>query len=93
MNHLDFYFKRMESGRLEEDGLCGEAHQGSINRKLLELFEPTSEDQDDLDIDNQSSLYWASGLHPNDTIRKKIEFTPLRQTIVLFMACIAGEKF
>lgn len=91
--HLDFYKKCMETGRVETDfstGLCGAASGKQIDSDLLNLFEPTREERNELADEGISSGWWASGL-PSESGKKYSSFTPLRQTIVLFMAAINNE--
>jgi hypothetical protein len=85
--YLDFYKSCMESGRMPEDGLCicFRANES------LKMFEPTVEDRLAYPINRlflgDDMGYWGSG----DSDPKLFEFTPLRQTIVLFLAACSGE--
>lgn len=85
--YLNFYKERIKTGRIE-DGLCNYF----VNSEELDLMYPTDEDFDMLLDENLCTTYWASGMH-EDTPYRGIHwpFTPLRQTIVLFMAALAGE--
>jgi hypothetical protein len=100
--HINFYYQCMGTGYLpnkssgDNTGLCGAAIHGQISKSLLNLFEPTSNEADEL-IPNYSSTGWwgyegniFDCSHNED---RNYKFTTLRQTIILFMACMAGEKF
>lgn len=93
----------METGylpnRLTYDcsGLCGAALGYQIDNEILLLFEPTWEDQKQIINNYESTGWWgyevAWNNENNSDIERRYGFTTLRQTIVLFMACMAGEKF
>ena len=85
--YLNFYKERIKTGRIE-DGLCNYFD----NDEEIDLMRPTSEDFDKLYDERRCTTYWASGLH-EDVPYHEIHwpFTPLRQTVVLFMAALAGE--
>lgn len=87
--HLKFYMDCMENEQIiPYFGLCY-----SIQSEHLKLFYPTKEDEDKLREEGKSILYWGADIAPHweyDKIRFH-GFTALRQTIVLFMAAIAGE--
>lgn len=76
--HLQFYSDCINMDEMPRSGLCGCAWGGYIDEELLFLFKP-----------EYASMwsYWASG----DNRYSKKSFSPLRQTIVLFMAAINGE--
>jgi hypothetical protein len=80
--HLDFYYKCLEKKRMPSDGLCDCADMGLLNKKIFNLFLPSESERVD-----GNWLYWASGSGNWETY----EFTPLRQNIVLLMACLNGE--
>lgn len=92
--HLAFYKECMETGELTYtgpgSGLCQSARDGHIDQDLLRYFEPDADQVFILEAENLSNGWWASGLKRNDD-EKYTAFTPLRQTIVLFMAAINGE--
>jgi hypothetical protein len=83
--HLDFYYKCLKTGELVEGwwGLCACAYNGHIDEKLLDLFQPTDIDACNLIEEGYSDVFWG-GLAG--------DFTPLRQNIVLLMACLNGEE-
>lgn len=94
--HLDFYYECMATGRLKEaygSGLCGNALYFYIDKKLLDLFTPTAEDEKTLDDEGCSIGWWGYEvpLFKSSVDERLHSFTPLRQTIVLFMAAINGE--
>lgn len=76
--HLQFYMDCIHKGRIPRSGLCACSWHDLIDEELLMLFKP----------DGASTWsYWAAG----KTVRFYEEFTELRQTIVLFMACLNDE--
>lgn len=89
MTYLEFYEQCMESGFMEDIGLCN-ALPHALNNQVFDMVKPTLTDFCELDGKGLSSLFWASGLNSFDPNRYTL-FTPLRQTLVLLMAAIAGE--
>lgn len=93
--HLDFFINNTqevhinhpESGRMIYEGLCVVAMVEWIDEDLLDLFEPTEQDDKWLEWEGHSRAYWGSG----SADMGWYQFTPLRQTIVLFMAAMNGE--
>lgn len=85
--YLPLYFKWMKSGKIPY--VYGENSQGGLcsiyeNNKLFALFIPYS-----CELKTAPTYgYWGC-----DGFRKRdsTTFTPLRQNILLFMACMAGE--
>lgn len=56
------------------------------NDPLLDLLTPSIQEQIQLSEDGYSPTYWGSELKRIDhQFEKRYQFTPLRQTIVLFM--------
>jgi hypothetical protein len=93
--HLEFYMRSMEIGEVPNDrhwhtGLCGAADRYYISKSILNMFCPTSSDIIELHRECLSTGWWGSGLSDLDP-NKRFAFTPLRQTIVLFMAAINNE--
>lgn len=88
--HLDFYKKSMKSGHMPEVGLCDCVGYKKLSAKLLKLMYPTVYDQQMLISEGFSTGYWASGFKTYER-NKSYTFTPLRQTIVLFMAALNDE--
>lgn len=93
--YLDFYYKCMETGTLPCGGLCF-----SLDSGLLGFFKPVDNNNPDLVDRKQKASYWGYdgkvrdftnnyGGISMDTARH--EFTPLRQTIVLFLAAMNNE--
>jgi len=88
-NYMQFYYQCMESGCLPDRGLChsiGDPRRSAINpglwvftNKDLQLFEP---------IEPQLH-YWGCEDYVSYDITHG--FTPLRQTIVLFLAAMNNE--
>jgi hypothetical protein len=88
MKYLELYKDWRIGGKIPKEGLCA-----SLNfPKRLEMFEPTREDAEKLQKKNMSTAYWGSGMtiYSNDKLRY-YSFTPLRQTILLFLAAINNE--
>lgn len=86
--HLQFYMDCMKNGSIPDFGLCN-----SLKSGLLDLFIPTKENESMLRREGVSVLFWGAGM-PSDNrydYERWYSFTPLRQTIVLFMAAISGE--
>lgn len=80
--HLQFYMDCMQKQRMIGWGLCRCAEIGYIDSSILELFRP-----DYSPYNNFNSVYWASGYKD----ARYNQFTPMRQTITLFMAAINSE--
>ncbi len=87
--YLEFYEKCMVTGELpNRKGLCNEFgyRYGSDEKENpdLNVFYPPA---------GEYTTYWGFGLDliGNNTHKESIAFTPLRQTIVLFMAAMNGE--
>lgn len=93
--HFKFYKRCMLTGYLPNNGLCNCADNGDISNDLLDLFVPTIEDFKKLVRNRMPTVYWACGISFDELhqFNHAIKFTELRQNIILFMACMAGEKF
>lgn len=90
--HLKFYLDCIKTGEMPNEGLClcvNEGGMGVLETSLLDLFIPNERERDDLFHDDHSRAYWGSGM--GDMQCAYFQFTPLRQTIVLFMAAINNE--
>lgn len=92
----------METGYLpnkkyqELSGLCGAAFMGQVDALLLDRFQPNKYDVEELLAKGYSTGWWGYEGDPRsygEAVNQMFGFTTLRQTIVLFMACMAGEKF
>lgn len=92
--YLRFYNKYIDTGEIPTYGLCRcfETPCGKDDKRLL-LFEPTIQDEKELKSEGLSCGYWACGLVTSffNMPERRSGFTPLRQTIVLFLACINEE--
>lgn len=88
--YLDFYKEHIKTGRIE-DGLRNHFNNDA-NYEILDLVTPNEHDMNALAGESLCTTYWASGMH-EDIPYNQIHwpFTPLRQTLVLFMAALAGE--
>jgi len=89
MKYIEYYQSCMETGKLlNSNGLCYD-----IGSEALEVFEPTVEDCKLYEI----NAYWGSGYNlydwkdPELRLKTISDFTPLRQTIILFLAAINEE--
>lgn len=80
--HLDFYKHCIEFGRMPVAGLCISEDIDSDN---LMLFKPTKEE-----FGVESYWYWWAYDGNVDNGRSFI-FSPMRQTIVLFLAAMNNE--
>jgi hypothetical protein len=91
--HLQFYKDCMKRGLLPKSGLCinTEDSGGPLSEELLHLFIPTEDELIKLAEKGHSTSYWGSGVITNDYDILYDEFSPLRQTIVLLMACLNNE--
>lgn len=68
-------------GGIIRGGLCSVADKGVISENILNLFND----------DFPSFHYWADGKNKNNSYERRYVFTPLPQTIVLFMAAMNNE--
>jgi len=91
--YLEFYHEYYGHS-LPQPGLCncfGNYPRGIMD-DALRLFVPNTEEKVKLARDGYDLVFWASGLsRHDDEFNAAHEFTPLRQTIVLFMAAMEGE--
>lgn len=86
--YLDFHIKRF-GNNMPCAGLC--ANFADEDRRIKRLS-PTISDIDELERHNYSSAWWGSGCKCNDDYFKmRYAYTPLRQTIVLFMSLLKEE--
>ena len=88
MKYLEYYHEAMKTGKLPgKNGLC-------MDLDLPRTITPTTEDRHQLSNEGFCSAYWGAGL-PAELFmqgdRLETEFTPLRQTIVLFLAAMNDE--
>lgn len=79
---IDLYKEWMETGRMDDAGLC----QISMNTYWEETFDEYFFNH----IPKNSKDYWGSGLRINHK-NEQFTFTPLRQTIVLLICAIHNE--
>lgn len=87
--HLLFYMDCIGSLKMPCYGLCDCACVGFIDDIVFDLLLPTNKELIELQREGLSTFFWASG-KPTD-FNYLGSFTPLRQTIVLFMACLNNE--
>ncbi len=89
--YLNFYFDSLEKGEMvpveggcyRTSGLCDAFEKD----ELFKLIKPTNDDLHILAKENKSLFTWASGTNSYNFCK----FTPLRQNIVLLMACLNNE--
>ncbi len=87
--YLEFYKECLESGQMPiietnkgpASGLCANFKDDH----LLSLFEPRSADDHEWLSKNGFTSGWWASLMASDNPARKSTFTPMRQTIVLFM--------
>jgi hypothetical protein len=91
LNHME------KTGNLpgEGNGLCNVIKDNfgpvSVPMTLLSFFQPSTEDRLRLINSGKCPVYWASGSHESRSVFTCDKATPLRKTIVAFMAVMAGE--
>lgn len=88
MTFLELYDRWMRAGTLPGNGLCFSVPTELVY--ILEIFNPTEIEKDELNRKDLSNAYWASGLK-QDNPKKGQALTPLRQTIILLCAALNGE--
>lgn len=87
-DHVKYWNTCMKKSRtIRGYGLCSDALRGHLNKKLLDLFEPTDNDWKWLKWEEKNTIYWGS----DSNLCEWGEFTELRQTIVLFMAAMKKQ--
>jgi hypothetical protein len=92
--HYDFYVECAQAGVIPYDGLCNCAGAGLIDKEFISILSPTWENFDELRDQGLDDVFWGNEMPWEvDVEIRATAFTPLRQNIVLFMACMAGEKF
>lgn len=91
------YYLKMYKEWLKEDHLPGLGLCGSLGSPfedaLIKLFEPTDRDFSEIIRYGGDTTFWGFGSSTKEftTFEILYTFTPLRQTIVLFLAAINGE--
>lgn len=93
--YLDFYKECMKTGEItnrnsdwKECGLC----YSPVGGELLKEFKPLKDEE--YGGGEYNHAFWGSGLPFTSKKNRRLcerGFTPLRQTIVLFMAAMEGE--
>jgi hypothetical protein len=84
---LDMYYDFCENGIPNKNGLCAYLYKYPD----FELLKPTLLDREQLVIDDYCVVWWASGVTRRKDFGNESVMTPLRQNIVLLMACLNGE--
>ena len=102
-NHLEYYKECLETGLLKGQNICGIYHSTNglcnepyIDQELLELFRPDKEDIKTFklrDDDIGPHGWWGVDDLPDNEKTEILEaiFSPLRQTIVLFIAAMKDQ--
>lgn len=81
MKLIDLHKEWCEAGKLPYEGLCESFPDGY--KALLEMFEPTNEDEQELIENDMPWRYWGCGISKPTDFQRFLGYTPLRQTIVL----------
>lgn len=87
--YLPLYYEWMKTGRIDnsnDEGILGGLCGSSVRGELLALFEPVAGD-----ITAYDGRWWGYEFEHCEPEIFRRGFTPLRQTIVLFLAAMAGE--
>lgn len=90
--YLEDYKRFMETGRMDAMGLCSQYDKEDRSDRKLKIMRPDSNDLDNLRRQGLPRRYWGYGfkISPYNT-KEFFTFTPLRQTILLFMAALNNE--
>lgn len=91
---LDFYNRTIKNGRMQYQGLCGNFDGCNCDDGITTLmyFRPSPTDIEELEANDLDIDYWGSGLKIDaDYFELRYNFSPLRQTIVLFAALLDEE--
>lgn len=94
--HLQFYMDCMKNdckmpnngSSVIKGGLCRAVDIGHISSKIFELF---SEGKNDFHYWADENYLAERDIFSNSDYESRFQFNSLRQTIVLFMACLNGE--
>lgn len=86
---IDFYEKYYGKS-MPYCGLCSHFECTPANDRLL-LMTPTGEDAEKLNEEGFHNGFWGAGIK-KDYFDIRYKFTQLRETIVLFMACLSEEE-
>lgn len=89
---INNYKKWMETGEIPEWGLCFSLKDTDYYQSL-KLFKPTTEDFKELRKNKHTTSFWGSEMEASIFNYWQIYygFTPLRQTIVLFICAMHDE--
>lgn len=86
---LEFHKDMMEQPEMPHCGLCASVDEEYSD--IIAEFRPEGEERVQLVDEGYSLLYWGSGRLANDS-RRRVEYTPLRQTIVLFAHHLLNDE-
>lgn len=85
--YLYYYNKWMETGKIPAEGLCMSLPEHLVDNELFEMIKPTIDDKLELLMDYSPVLYWGAEYYNMSYI-----LTPRRQTILILLAILNGEK-
>ena len=87
--YLNCYKKWLSVGSMPDEGLCICFAHDDLTHSEVKQFEPNDSDLKQYKIRRKSGgTYWGSDSSSDPRYH---EFTPLRQTIVLFLAAMNNE--
>ena len=95
-SYLSFYERCMITSEVPriKDCLTDEGYHNGMCQHLpiefQEIMAPDGDEDKELLNEGFCDAYWGSGLPRNHEDERKL-FTPLRQTLILFMAAMNGE--
>ena len=95
MKYFKLYEQWMESGELPLRGLCAcLGREANDNMPSIEWFKPSREDFPEFYRSMHiSGGWWGYDGEPHESykVNQQYEFTPFRQTILLFLAAMHDE--
>lgn len=101
MKYMDFYNRFVELGRMENftspdnltsgGGLCNSLPEELTSTYIFNYVTPTVEDIQNLTDNKMCFIYWGSDKAEIKSTKNILEFTELRQTLLLLCAAINNE--
>jgi len=82
--YLNFYHACVSQGELTHAGICAAFERDELAKEEINLFEPSFEER----YAFGHGVGWWGRVVGQEGIR---EFTPFRQNVVLFIACMNNE--
>lgn len=87
--YLYYYKKWMRAAEMPSKGLCASLPYHLANNEIFEMITPTPHNEWELfHIDHSPRVYWGK----EDFNISNYELTPRRQTILILLAILNGEK-